>query len=89
MLRISPVYSLSGYIMIWLMTGWMAARSASVSSMKTRGAHTAIRVPNRNTSATPSGTWPSQDCGASRYSPGLVWYIAPSRTNESVRWSTA
>jgi len=51
--------------------------------------HTAIRVSNRNTPAIPSGTWSSHDGGASRYSPGSVPYIAPSRTNESVRWLTA
>ena len=56
--------------------------------MNTRGMHTAILVSNLNTSAMPSGTWPSHDAGASRYSPGLVWYIAPSWTKESVRWST-
>ena len=88
-LRIAPVYSLSGYTITWLMTGWIAVRSCSVSSMNTRGAHTAIRVSNRNTSAMPSGTGPSHEAGASRYSPGLVWYMAPRRTNESVRWSTA
>ena len=70
------------------MSGWIAARSSPVSSMNTRGMHAAIRVPNRNTPAMPSGTAPSHDTGASRYSPGLVWCMAPSRTNESVRWST-
>jgi len=64
--RIWPVYWLSGYIITWLMTGWMTARSASVSSMNTRGMHTPIRVSNRNTSAMPSGTGPSQEAGASR-----------------------
>jgi hypothetical protein len=75
--------------MTWLMIGWIAARSESVSSMNTRGMHTAIRVPNRNTPAIPSGTRPSHDSGASRYFPGGVPCIAPRRTNESVRWSTA
>ena len=83
--RISPAYSLSGYTITWLMTGWIAARSCSVSSMNTRGAHTAIRVSNRNTSVMPPGTGPSHDAGAIRYSPGPVWYMAPRRTNESVR----
>ena len=83
-----PVYSLSGYTMTWLMTGWIAARSESVSSMNTRGMHTAIRVSNRNTPAIPSGTRPSHDSRVSRYSPGGVACIAPRRTNESVRWST-
>jgi hypothetical protein len=53
--------------------------------MNTRGAHTAIRVSNRNTPAIPAGTAPSHRAGASRYNPGLVWYIAPRRTNESGR----
>ena len=56
--------------------------------MKILGAHTAIRVPNRNTPAIPAGTGLSHDSGASRYSPGLVWYMAPTWTKESVRWST-
>ena len=85
MVRIWPVYWLSGYTITWLMTGWIVTRSVSVSSMNTRGMHTAIRVSNRNTSAMPPGTGPSHDAGATRYSPGLVWYIAPRCTNESVR----
>jgi hypothetical protein len=82
------VYRSNGYSITWLMTPWIAARSASVSSMNTRGMQIAIRVSNRNTPAIPAGTAPSQDCGASRYSPGSVPYMAPSRMNESVRWST-
>ncbi len=71
--------------MTWLISGWIAARSSSVSSMNTRGIATAIRVSKRNVSTTPGGVWPSQLSGAIRYRPGFVPYIAPSRTNASVR----
>jgi hypothetical protein len=49
-----------------LISGRTAARSASVSSMNTRGMHTAMRVSNRKTSLMPSGTAPSQSVAASK-----------------------